>query len=331
MKSIDGPKLRWLIVLVFSVFGVLYCSYNYYYNYIYDSINVTLKSNVIEYGSEKVDVTKFIKSVDGEIISKDNKFDTAIIGEQEIILKVKKAIVEKEIPVVISVIDATAPVINLKNDVVKIIKGDNFDLNDNVLSVIDEIDGNIEYSNNDDDNLKKYNIVSSDDISSVGTHMIIVEAIDSCGNVSTADYTLMVEESPFQRATRVNYNLSANRFSDTLVSVAYSLLGKPYGHGNGPDIFDCSGLVQYVYSSVGIGISRSSYTQLYDGLAVSRNDIMPGDIICWGNGSNVSHTAIYVGNDQMIHAANPSQGVILSSVSGWDRGSTADIVSIRRI
>ena len=332
MKSIDGSYFKKLIFFI-MVFGILlYCGYNYYYNYIYESINVTLKSNVIEYGSEKVDIKSLIKSVEGEIVSKNNKFDTAIIGKQEIVLTVKKAIVEKEIPIVISVIDATAPVINLKNDVVKITKGDNFNLNDNVLSVVDEIDGDLEYSNNNEDsNLKKYNIVCSDDVSNVGTHVVVIEATDGFGNVATADYTLMVEETAFQRATRINYNLSANRYSDMLVSVAYSLLGKPYGHGNGPDLFDCSGLVQYVYSTVGVGISRSSYTQLYDGLAISRNDMMPGDIICWGNGSNVSHTAIYVGNDQMIHAANPSQGVILSSVSGWDMGSSTDIVSIRRI
>ena len=332
MKSIDGPTVKKLIILIFMVGIVLYYSYNFYYDYVYKSINIKLKSNTtIEYGSEKIDVKEFIKSVDGEIVSENNELDTNIIGEQEVILKVRKANVEKEIPVVISVVDSTAPVISLKNDVVKIIKGDTFNLNDNILSVVDEIDGNIEYSDNNEVNLKNYKFTYSDNIYDVGTHMIVVEAIDSYGNMSTADYMLMVEESPFQKTTKIHYNLAANRYSDTLVSIAYSLLGKPYGHGNGPDIFDCSGLVQYIYANVGISVSRSSYTQLYDGVAVSRGDMKPGDIICWGNGESVSHTAIYVGNDQMIHAANPSRGVILSSVTGWDNGSSTDIISIRRI
>ena len=68
------------------------------------------------------------------------------------------------------------------------------------------------------------------------------------------------------------------------------------------------------------------------GVAVSRNDMMPGDIICWGYGDGViAHTAIYVGNGQMIHAANYDQGVILSNVDSWERGSSQNVISIRRI
>lgn len=335
MKSIDGPSVRKLIIVVLLFIFTLYCVYVLYFSYTYKSINIKLVDNTtVEYGSENFDINKLIKKIDGEIISIDNELDTSLLGAQELVLKVKKGTVIKNIPVVVSVVDVTAPVINLKKDVVKITKGDNFNLNDNVLSVIDEIDGNIQYSNNsEDNNVMKYNISTNDDIKSVGTHAIVIEAVDSYGNIATANYTLEVTEiTPYQRATRIHYNLAKNAHSDAIVSIAYSLLGKPYGPANGPHVFDCSGLVQYVYASVGINVSRSSHTQLYDGLAVSRNDMMPGDIICWGYGDGVvAHTAIYVGNDQMIHAANPSQGVILSNVSGWDRGSSQDIISIRRI
>lgn len=335
MKSIDGPTVRKLIILVLLFIFTLYCGYVFYYNYTYKSIGVELKKNItVEYGSSKFNVNKIIKKIDGKIISVNNELDTSLLGAQELILKVKKGIVVKNIPVVISVVDVTAPVINLKKDVVKITKGDSFNLNDNVLSVVDEIDGDIQLLNSsDDNNIKSYNISTTDDINSVGTHAVVIEATDSYGNVATANYTLEVQEvTPYQRATKVHYNLAKNAYSESLVSTAYSLLGKPYGPANGPNVFDCSGLVQYVYSTVGISVSRSSHTQLYDGLAVSRSDMMPGDIICWGYGDGVvSHTAIYVGNDQMIHAANYNQGVILSSVSGWERGSNTHIISIRRI
>ncbi len=337
MKSIDGPTVKKLIILVLLFIFTLYCCYVFYYNHTYRSIKVEMKKDaIVEYGSSKFNINKVIKKIDGKIISIDNELNTSLLGAQELVLKVKKGIVVRKIPIVINVVDVTAPVINLKNDVVKITKGQTFNLNDNILSVIDEIDGIIEYSNNGDSLeklVKKYNISSSDDISTVGTHAIVIEAADAYGNIATANYTLEVQElSPYQKATMIHYNLPKNVHSDSLVSIAYSLLGKSYGSAAGPDVFDCSGLVQYVYASVGIYVSRSSNTQLYDGLAVSRNDMMPGDIICWGYGDgSVSHTSIYVGNDQMIHAANYNQGVILSSVSGWDRGSNTDIVSIRRI
>lgn len=336
MKSIDGPTVRKLIKLILLFIFTIYVGYTFYYNYTYKSIGVELKKNTsVEYNSKDFNIKKFIKKVDGKIISINNKLDTSLLGAQELILKVKKGTVIRNVPVVISVVDVTAPVINLKTDVVKITKGQAFNLNDNIASVVDEIDGSLEYSSNTstENNVKKYSVFTNDDINAVGVHAIAVEAVDSYGNVARANYTLEVQEiTPYQRATRIHYNLAPNPNSDALVATAYSLLGKPYGPANGPDVFDCSGLVQYVYASVGIQVSRSSSTQLYDGLAVSRNDMMPGDIICWGYGDGVvAHTAIYVGNGQMIHAANYNQGVILSNVDSWDRGSSQNVISIRRI
>ena len=83
---------------------------------------------------------------------------------------------------------------------------------------------------------------------------------------------------------------------------------------------------------MGINVSRSTSTQLYDGYPVSYQSAQPGDILLWGYGDgNVSHSALYVGNGQMIHATNPSQGVILSDVNYWLNGSGTYIVSVRRI
>ena len=85
------------------------------------------------------------------------------------------------------------------------------------------------------------------------------------------------------------------------------------------------------YSQVGIYVSRSSSTQYYDGVAVSYQDAQPGDILSWGHGGVVTHSALYVGNGMMIHATNPSQGVIASSVAGWESGSIDNLMAVRRI
>ena len=75
-----------------------------------------------------------------------------------------------------------------------------------------------------------------------------------------------------------------------------------------------------------------SYMQQFEGRAVSYDSIEPGDIIIWGYvDGQPTHSALYVGNGQMIHAANYSQGVILSDVSYWLRWSGTHILTVRRI
>ncbi len=61
--------------------------------------------------------------------------------------------------------------------------------------------------------------------------------------------------------------------------------------------------------------------------------MQPGDIIVWSTKSNnaPTHTAIYVGGDTMIHAANPRTGVIQSSVSYWESHGGGHIATIRRV
>ena len=151
-------------------------------------------------------------------------------------------------------------------------------------------------------------------------------------------FNVVVKEKPVvvqaRVVTPVAYNNSYLGTGDktALVSLAYSLVGSPYvSGGNTPNGFDCSGFVQYLYSRIGISVSRSARTQVYDGVAVSYDAAQPGDIISWGYGSYVTHSALYVGNGMMIHAANPSTGVIISSVAQWLSGSGTSIVSVRRI
>ena len=117
------------------------------------------------------------------------------------------------------------------------------------------------------------------------------------------------------------------------MQIAYKYIGYPYVSGaNGPYSFDCSGFVQFVYSQVGKSISRSTSTQILDGVGISYDNVQPGDILSWGYTDGVpTHSALYVGNGMMIHAANPSQGVLLSNVAAWTRGSGTRVISVRRI
>lgn len=83
--------------------------------------------------------------------------------------------------------------------------------------------------------------------------------------------------------------------------------------------FDCSGFTTYVYKHFGISLSRTSSGQSSNGVAVSKNNLAIGDIICFSSSSSskrIGHVGIYVGGGKFIHAANSRKGVIYSNVSG---------------
>ena len=212
----------------------------------------------------------------------------------------------------------------------------NINLQSNILSVNDLIDGDLSYSSDASEDSLNYYTFSYDDLSSIGSHDVIVTAVDKSGNISTVSFKVNVQEKqkPVEVA-RVNstINVPDNVSGNDIVQIAYKYIGYPYVSGaNGPYSFDCSGFVQFVYSQVGKSISRSTSTQILDGVGISYDSVQPGDILSWGYTDGVpTHSALYVGNGMMIHAANPSQGVLLSNVAAWTRGSGTRVISVRRI
>jgi cell wall-associated NlpC family hydrolase len=100
--------------------------------------------------------------------------------------------------------------------------------------------------------------------------------------------------------------------SDTAASraadVALSMLGKPYKYtGDTPAGFDCSGLVSYSYSRVGVDVSRDTRTLRTQASLVPVNDLRRGDLLFFDQeGKKYSHVGIFVGNGRFVHA--PSTG-----------------------
>ena len=308
-----------LLIFIFSIVVFLCGLYTFSYNFIYQSIDLTTaKTTVVEYGSRNTDVKKLINKVDGEIISIKNQIKTRVVGKQEIVLVVAKGNISKEIPVEVEVRDTAAPIINLVSEEIIIKQGDRIDLLSNVSSVVDEIDGNIPYVTDGSVASNYFSINGVVDCNAIGTYVISVLAVDRNGNTTTKNFSVVVKE---------------NEIANRVVSMAHTLVGRPYILGaRGPYAFDCSGLIQYLYAQVGISVSRGATTQMYDGVAVSYEEMLPGDIINWGYGNGTAtHSSLYIGDGLMIHAANPSQGVIISDVLAWQRGSTSKIIGIRRI
>jgi len=99
----------------------------------------------------------------------------------------------------------------------------------------------------------------------------------------------------------------------TVVNYALKQKGKSYVYGAaGPNSFDCSGLTMAAYARVGISLPHSAHLQAKYGRAVSRNALVPGDLLFFY--TPISHVGIYIGNGQMIHASTPATGVKISPV-----------------
>lgn len=103
----------------------------------------------------------------------------------------------------------------------------------------------------------------------------------------------------------------------SIVSYAKTFLGCSYVYGgSGPSSFDCSGFTQYVYKHFGKSIPRTSASQYASCKKISKSSLQPGDLVFFTNGgSGVGHVAIYMGNGQIIHAANSSRGVCTDSLN----------------
>jgi cell wall-associated NlpC family hydrolase len=108
----------------------------------------------------------------------------------------------------------------------------------------------------------------------------------------------------------------------TAVEVAMAQLGDSYVWGaDGPDTFDCSGLMMYAWGKAGVSLSHSSKAQASEGRRVSKSDLMPGDLVFFG--SPIHHVGMYIGNGRMVHAPRPGKPVKTDAVDYMGDYNTA--------
>ena len=104
----------------------------------------------------------------------------------------------------------------------------------------------------------------------------------------------------------------------TVLQRAFALLGTPYRWGgSSPDGgFDCSGLVGYVFRSIGIDLPRVSRAMANEGVAITdRTALAEGDLVFFGRRGRVDHVGIYVGDGKFLHAPRTGRDVTVSSLT----------------
>lgn len=101
---------------------------------------------------------------------------------------------------------------------------------------------------------------------------------------------------------------------EAIVNLAMKQLDKPYIYGTaGPNSFDCSGFVYYVYkNAINMNLPRVSHAQGSTGKPINKSELKPGDIVYWKYPEG--HVGIYIGNNRVIHAPQQGDHVKISTI-----------------
>lgn len=111
------------------------------------------------------------------------------------------------------------------------------------------------------------------------------------------------------------------------VETALAQVGDSYDLGaEGPDLFDCSGLMLYAYAAEGISLPRTSASQYGVGDPVATSALQPGDLLFYGN--PIHHVAMYVGGGKLVHASTYGVGVVVADAP---YGGGSDYIGAKRI
>ncbi|MBN2507733.1 MAG: C40 family peptidase [Verrucomicrobia bacterium] len=113
--------------------------------------------------------------------------------------------------------------------------------------------------------------------------------------------SLAVPKSICQRTDRDAGIARLLAYARTFLDAPYQLGGKNRASG-----IDCSGLVQLSYRTLGVNLARDAKQQYLGGhliLPCVREALLPGDALYFmGGAGQVDHVALYLGNDEVLHA-----------------------------
>ena len=153
--------------------------------------------------------------------------------------------------------------------------------------------------------------------------------VDAAGLVGWVHggYLLYTEEAPsadvdvsIAEPEPITPAFSGDPVGDAIVAESLSYVGLPYvWGGTTPSGFDCSGFLHYVLTQVfGYTFTRILEVQAVSGEHVDPANLVPGDLVFFQNTYTwgLSHSGIYIGDSQFVHAGSERTGVTISNM--WD-------------
>ncbi|MFC7680050.1 C40 family peptidase [Paenibacillus sp. GCM10028914] len=122
-----------------------------------------------------------------------------------------------------------------------------------------------------------------------------------------------------EAATASTYAVSKGQ---QVVNFGKKYLGTPYKFGASTSttkVFDCSSFTKHIFKQFGVNLPRTSAQQSKVGVAVSKSNLKPGDLVFFSsgsraNGKNVTHVAVYAGNGKILHTYG-KPGVTISNLN----------------
>ena len=178
-------------------------------------------------------------------------------------------------------------------------------------------------------NVRKGPSTSYDKIATLvhGTKVTVKSTSNGWSQITSENITGYVSDQ-YLSSTKPSIGSSSDTNSSTsstsaskVISYAKQLLGKPYVWGaQGPNGFDCSGFTYYVFkNAAGITLPRTSAAQSKYGMAVSKSNLKPGDLVFFDtsgpNNGGVTHCGMYIGDGQFIHAASGQGKVVINNLN----------------
>ncbi len=152
-------------------------------------------------------------------------------------------------------------------------------------------------------------------VNSVADGWVEISVDDSVGYISQ-DYVTLAQALPTAKTIeQVKYGDGVSDVRASVVSYALQFVGNRYVWGgtsleNG---VDCSGFTMRILGKYGISLPHSSKAQPSYGTKISASEAKPGDLFFYGSGRSISHVAIYIGNEQIVHASNKRDGIKVSN------------------
>ncbi len=117
-------------------------------------------------------------------------------------------------------------------------------------------------------------------------------------------------------STTVNSHPGASVSSATRAAhIAAKQVGTPYRYG-GADTkgFDCSGLVYYSYSNVGVQVARTTGALWRTLQPVSKDQLSAGDVLFFDIEGKISHVGLYLGRGRFVHAPSSGKRVVITDL-----------------